>query len=153
MTLTSDILKFSWLVTGLIPRFHLRIGCGFLFGPPLHHRHLFPTQKSAMLPIFWGRGWFRIKLVKRGKYFGMITTTMYGSCFPHEIILLQETWLLIFPYSLKILSLGRGICQSQRGMYWHLWILIIYVLELVQAHNFDYEMANLSLETEILEKT
>lgn len=50
----------------------------------------------------------------------MITATRCGFYFPPEIWLEETLWLSIFHYGLAIPSLGRGICQSQSAIYWHL---------------------------------
>ena len=111
-------------------------------GPLLSHRYLFQTQESALLLLFWSLAWFSIKLVREASNLEWLP--LPGVVFISHLKIL---WLSIFHYGLEIPPLGRGICQSQRAMYWHIWTVIVYILELVQAHNFDYEM-----ETEILKK-
>lgn len=95
-----------------------------------------------------------------GSGLNLLKRQIFWNDYHYELWFLFPTWnmirgnlqLPIFHYGLEIPSLGRGICQSQRTIYWQIWRVLLYVLELVPAQNFEYEMGNLSLETEILER-
>lgn len=85
----------------------------------------------------------------------MTATARFGSYCPLEMLLEETLWLPVFTHGLALVTVppwGKEICQSCRATYWHVWIAIVDILEVVLAHNFDYGMVNLSLETQIQEK-
>lgn len=131
----------------LIPRFCLRIRCVFLLGLPLSHRHFFKYRGLLCCLYFEVWAGLELNLLKRQTFWNDYHYQVWFFSLP--------TWNNTITRNLVVIDIslwpensffGRGVCQSQRDMYWHLWIVIVYNLELVQVHTFDHEMVNLSLE-------